>query len=71
MKNAKVTYSHERPPYWEITADDGRWWSVAYRSDENNRAIYTITNRRGANLDPYGPTGQKLLDVVHNHERGT
>lgn len=71
MKNAKVTYSHKRPPYWEVTANDGRWWSVAYRSGENGRAIYTITNTRGSNLDPHGPTGRKLLDVVHNHERST
>ena len=81
LKNAKVTYSGDVPPawgiagshrttcYWEITADDGRWWSVAYRRDEENHAVFTITNSRGSNLDPHGPTGQKLLDVVHSHQR--
>lgn len=67
----KVTYSHEFPPYWEVTAGDGRWWSVAYRSERNSRGIYTITNAHGRTLDPQGPTGRKLIDTVHNHMRGT
>lgn len=67
----KVTYSMQRPPYWEVThTEDGRWWSVAYRN-EDNRPRYVITNGRGQVLDPHGPTGQKLLDAVHDFERNT
>lgn len=62
----KVTYTHQKPPYWEITHNDGRWWSVAY-----NGSTYLITNARGQVLDPHGPTGQKLLDAVHDYERNT
>jgi hypothetical protein len=66
----KVTYTHERPqPYWEITADDGRWWSISFKPGEPHRGVYVITNARGSNLDPHGPTGQKLLDVVHDYDR--
>jgi hypothetical protein len=67
----RVNYSHKRPPYWEVTHSDGRWWSVAYRADENNRALYLITAGNGRLLDPHGPTGQKVLDAVHDFERNT
>lgn len=67
----KVTYTHNAPPYWEVTHRDGRWWSVAYRSEDVNRATYFITNAAGRVLDPYGPTGQKVLDAVHDYERNT
>lgn len=67
----RVTYSSHNPPYWEVTHEDRRWWSVAYREGENGRSVYLITNQRGSVLDPHGPTGQKILDAVHNHERHT
>jgi hypothetical protein len=64
----KVTYSHKNPPYWEVTAADGRWWSVAY----NQRTYtYLVTNRTGRILKEGGPTGRKVIDTVHNYERGT
>lgn len=62
----RVTYSHERPPYWEVMAGDGRWWSVGYNQDTER---FLITNGAGRVLDPHGPTGQKVLDAVNSHER--
>lgn len=64
----KVTNSHKHPPYWEVTADDGRWWSVAHNQ---NTGRYLITNRSGRILEQHGSTGQKVLDTVLNHERDT
>lgn len=65
----KVTYTGKRPPYWEVTHADGRWWSVASRAEPQYG--YLITNAGGRVLDEFGPTGQKVLDAVHNYERGT
>ena len=67
--NFKVTYSHRNPAYWEITREDGRWWSVACRLDERGILHTTITNGKGVLLNPHGPTGQKLLNAVHEYER--
>lgn len=64
----RVTYSHRRPPYWEVAHRDGRWWSVAYNESTYR---YLITNRAGRVIDERGPTGQKVLDVVHDFERNT
>jgi hypothetical protein len=64
----KVTHSHKSPPYWEVTAVDNRWWSVAYNQDTRQ---YLITNIVGRVLDQHGPTGQKVLDAVHDYERST
>jgi hypothetical protein len=67
-RDVHVTYSHKKPPYWEVTHRDGRWWSVAYN---DFKAHYLITNRVGRVLDQWGPTGQKVLDAVHDFERNT
>lgn len=56
----------DRPPYWEVVTGDGRWWSVAHNQDTHR---YLITNGAGRVLDEHGPTGQKVLDAVHSHER--
>lgn len=61
-----MKYKQESRPYWEVAAADGRWWSVAYNQDTYH---YLITNGAGRVLDEHGPTGQKVLDAVHNHER--
>lgn len=65
----RVNYFQARPLYWEVTHSDGRWWSVAYKADANNRVEYIITNGRGQRLDMHGPTGQRILDAVHAFER--
>lgn len=64
----KVTFTTKRPPYWEVTHSDGRWWSVAY-SMKTYR--YLITNGRGRIINEHGPTGQKVIAAVNNHERNT
>jgi hypothetical protein len=67
----RVNYSHKRPPYWEVTHSDGRWWSVAYRAAEGWHEQYLITAGNGRLLNPNGPTGQKVLAAVHDFERNT
>ncbi|OBH08944.1 hypothetical protein [Mycobacterium sp. E1747] len=65
----RVNYFQSSPLYWEVTQGDGRWWSIFYKVDDNSRAEYIITNARGQRLNMHGPTGQKILDAVHDFER--
>lgn len=70
----RVTYSHKRPPYWEVTATDNRWWSVAYvapTTESNGIGRHVITNLAGRVLDADGPTGRCILSAVFDFERNT
>lgn len=68
----RVTYSHKKPPYWEVTAADDRWWSVAYIPPTiNGVGRHVITNQAGRTLNADGPTGQHVLSAVFDFERNT